>query len=185
MEFIQQYESSSDNEEEPQQQEAPFSFSSKDFYNSNTVAPKDISLSTVQYEASENGHNEERCNTRVSNVSSIDFVEYVSQDFDNISLDNIEHDSTFTPNVSKDNEVVSEPSSSRSNTSLHVKPRRTRQHWSQLVKANIRLELGDCINTIGNLTQERATAFLQRYRLQDRTTSNLKNVVYNMGRNKK
>ena len=184
MEFIQQYESSSDNEEEPQQQEAPFSFSSKDFYNSNTVAPKDISLSTVQYEASENGHNEERCNTRVSNVSSIDFVEYVSQDFDNISLDNIEHDSTFTPNVSKDNEVVSEPSSSRSNTSLYVMTGRKRQHWPQWLKANIRLELGDCIDTTSNLTEERATAFLKKYNLQDRSLLNLKHVVYNMGRNK-
>ena len=87
--------------------------------------------------------------------------------------------------MSKDNEVVSEPSSSRSNASLHVKPRRTRQHWSRSVKANIRLELGDCINTIGNLTQERATAFLKKYSLQDRGFLNLKNVVYNMGRNQR
>ena len=106
-------------------------------------------------------------------------------ELDDISLDNIEHDYTFTPNVSKDNEVVSEPSSSRSNTSLHVKPKRTRQHWSRSVKANIRLELGDCINTIGNLTQERATAFLKKYSLHDRGFMNLKHVVYNMGRNQK
>ena len=93
MEFIQQYESSSDTEEEPQQQEAPFSFSSKGFYNSNTVASKGISLSTVQYEVSENDHNEERCNSRLSStVSDIDFADYLSKD----TLDNIEHDDPYT-----------------------------------------------------------------------------------------
>ena len=45
MEFIQQYESSSSSEEEPQeQQEAPFSFLTKNFYNSNTVTPKGKSI---------------------------------------------------------------------------------------------------------------------------------------------
>ena len=88
MEFIKQYGSNSDSEEEPQQQEAPFSFSSKGFYKSNTVAPKGISLSTVQYEASEKDHNEERCNSRLSStVSDIDFADYLSRD----TLDNIEH----------------------------------------------------------------------------------------------
>ena len=100
MEFIRQYESSSGSEEEPPQQEASFSFSSKDFYNSNTVAPKGISLSTVRYEASENGHNddhnEERCHSRVSStVSDIDFVDYLKD-----PLDNIEHDQITDSDIS-------------------------------------------------------------------------------------
>ena len=45
MDLIQQYESSSSSEEEPQEQEeAPFSFLSKNFYNSNTVTPKGKSI---------------------------------------------------------------------------------------------------------------------------------------------
>ena len=97
MEFIRQYESSSDSEEEPQQQEAPFSFSSKDFYNSNTVTPKGISLSTVQYEASENDHNEERCNSRMSSTfSDIDFADYLSKDYS--SKDTLECPRSPTPN---------------------------------------------------------------------------------------
>ena len=116
------------------------------------------------------------------------------EEFDDINLNNIEHD-TFTPNVSKDNELVSEPSSSTSNPSLQVKPKvtlnptphvntkRTRQHWSRSVKAAIKLELGDCISTIGNLTPAKATAFLEKYNLQERGFLNLKNVIYNMGRN--
>ena len=45
MDLIQQYESSSSSEEEPQeQQEAPFSFLNKNFYNSNTVTPKEKSI---------------------------------------------------------------------------------------------------------------------------------------------
>ena len=99
MEFIRQYESSGDSEEEPPQQEASFSsdseeeppqqeasfrFSSKDFYNSNTVAPKGISLSTVRYEASKNDHNDdhnqERCHSRVSStVSDIDLIDYLKE----------------------------------------------------------------------------------------------------------
>ena len=67
-----------------------------------------------------------------------------------INLNNIEHD-TFTPNVSKDNEVVSVPSSSTSNPSLQVKPKvtlnptphvntkRTRKYWSMSVKAAIKM----------------------------------------------
>ena len=117
-------------------------------------------------------------------------------ELDDINLNNIEHD-TFTPNVSKDNEVVSMPSSSTSNPSLQVKPKvtlnptphvntkRTRKHWSKSVKAAIRLELGDCISTIGNLTPARATAFLEKYNLQERGFLNLKNVIYNMGRNRR
>ena len=118
------------------------------------------------------------------------------EELDDINSNNIEHD-TFTPNVSKDNEVVSEPSSSTSNPSLQVKPKvtlnptphvntkRTRKHWSKSVKAAIRLELGDCISTIGNLTPARATAFLEKYNLQERGFLNLKNVIYNMGRNRR
>ena len=103
MEFINQY--GSDYEEEsPQQgsfslssknlseegslqqgsQQGSFSFSSKNFYNSNTVAPKGISLSTVQYEASENGHNDDhnepRCHSRVS--STVEFGDYVEGPLD-------------------------------------------------------------------------------------------------------
>ena len=127
--------------------------------------------------------------------------EPIDEDVDDVELDinlnNIEHDDTFTPNVSKDNEVVSEPSSSRSNPSLHVKPKvtlnptphantkHTRQHWPKSVKVAIRLELGDCINEIGNLTQERATAFMEKYSLQDRGFMKLKNVIYNLSRNPK
>ena len=44
------------------------------------------------------------------------------EELDDINSNNIEHD-TFTPNVSNDNEVVSEPSSSTSNPSLQVKPK--------------------------------------------------------------
>ena len=113
-----------------------------------------------------------------------------------INLNNIEHD-TFTPNVSKDNEVVSMPSSSTSNPSLQVKPKvtlnptphvntkRSRKHWSKSIKAAIKLELGDCITTIGNLTPARATAFLEKYNLQERGFLNLKNVIYNMGRKRR
>merc|ERR1712121_151002 len=85
---MQQYESSSSSEEELQkQQEAPFSFLNKNFYNSNTVTPKGKSLSTVQYEASENDHNEvNRCNSRMSSTfSDIDFADFLSKD-------DIEHD---------------------------------------------------------------------------------------------
>ena len=103
MEFINQY--GSDYEEEsPQQgsfslssknlseegslqqgsQQGSFSFSSKNFYNSNTVASKGISLSTVQYEASENGHNDDhnepRCHSRVSNT--VEFGDYVEGPLD-------------------------------------------------------------------------------------------------------
>ena len=100
MEFIRQYESSSGSEEESPQQEGSFSFSSKNFYNSNTVAPKGISLSTVRYEASENGHNddhnEERCHSRVSStVSDIDFADYLKD-----PLDNIEHDQITDSDIS-------------------------------------------------------------------------------------
>ena len=99
--------------------------------------------------------------------------------------------------MSKDNEVVSEPSSSTSNPSLQVKPKvtlnptsyvstkRTRDHWSKSVKAAIRQELGDCFSTIANLTPERAIAFLEKYNLQDRGYKNLKHVIYNMCRDKK
>ena len=83
MEFIQQFESSSSSEEEPQeQQEAPFSFLTKNFYNSNTVTPKGKSLNTVQYDSSENDHNEvNRCNLRMSStISDIDFADYLSKD---------------------------------------------------------------------------------------------------------
>ena len=70
--------------EEESLQQGSFSFSSKNFYNSNTVAPKGISLSTVQYEASENGHNDDhnepRCHSRVS--STVEFVDYVEGPLD-------------------------------------------------------------------------------------------------------
>ena len=102
MNFIKQYESSSDNEEEPQQQEAPFCFSSKSFYTTTTVAPNDISLSTVQHEASENGHNEERSNSRVSYISDIDIVDYVGQD----KLESIVNDDPYI-----DSDIESEGSS--------------------------------------------------------------------------
>ena len=81
MEFKKQCRTNSDNEKETQQ-EATFSFSSKAFYTPTS--------STVQCEASENGHNEERCNSQASNVSSINFVDYVSHD----KLDDSEHDDT-------------------------------------------------------------------------------------------
>ena len=67
--------------EKETQQEATFSFSSKLFYTPNTEDP------TVQCEASDN---EERCNSQASNVSSINFVDYVSHD----KLDDSEHDDT-------------------------------------------------------------------------------------------
>ena len=117
-------------------------------------------------------------------------------ELDDINLNNIEHE-TFTSNVSKDNEVVSEPSSSTSNPSLQVKPKvnlnttphvntkRTRCHWPESIKSAIRKELGDCIITIQKLSQERATAFLEKYNLQERGFLNLKNVIYNMGRNRR
>merc|ERR1711872_496895 len=82
------YEYSSDSEEESPQQ-GSFSFSSKNFYNSNTVAPKGISLSTVRYEASEDGHNDDhneaRCHSRVS--STVEFADYLDG-----PLDYNEHD---------------------------------------------------------------------------------------------
>ena len=118
-------------------------------------------------------------------------------ELDDINLNNIEHDDTFTPNVSKDNEVVSIPSSSTSNPSLQVKPKvtlnptphvntkRSRKHWSKSIKAAIKLELSDCITTIGNLTTARAEAFLEKYQLQERGFTNLKHVIYNMGRKPK
>ena len=114
---------------------------------------------------------------------------------DDVNLINIEH-GTCTPNVSKDNEVVSMPSSSTSNPSLQVKPKvtlnptphvntkRSRKHWSKSIKAAIKLELGDCITTIGNLTPARATAFLEKYNLQGRGFLKLKHVINNMGRKK-
>ena len=115
------------------------------------------------------------------------------EELDDINSNNIEHD-TLSPNVSNDIEVVSEPSSSTFNPSLQVKPKvnlnktphvntkRTRCHWPESIKSAIRKELGDCIITIQKLSQERATAFLEKYNLQDRTFNTLKNVVYNMGR---
>ena len=70
--------------EEESLQQGSFSFSSKNFYNSNTVASKGISLSTVQYEASENGHNDDhnepRCHSRVS--STVEFGDYVEGPLD-------------------------------------------------------------------------------------------------------
>ena len=100
---------------------------------------------------------------------------------DDINLNNIEHNDTFTPNVSKDNEVVSEPSSSTSNPSLQVKPKvtlnptphvntkRTRKSWPNWVKEAIRIELGDCIHTITNLTRGRAKTFMENivYKRED------------------
>ena len=94
-----------------------------------------------------------------------------------------------------DNKIVSEPSSSKSNPSLsvrpkvthnptsNVKPKLSRIYWAPSIKAKIKDELGDCIHNIANLTRERANAFMERYGLQDRGFSRLKNVVYNMGRN--
>ena len=96
--------------------------------------------------------------------------------------------------MSKDNEVVSEPSSSRSNPLLHVKPKvtlnptphantkRTRNSWPKWVKEAIRQELGDCIQQITKLPRERAKKFLEKHDLQERGFMNLKNVIYNMGR---
>ena len=100
MEFKKQCRTNSDNEKETQQ-EATFSFSSKDFYNSNTVAPKGISLSTVWSEASESGHNDDhnevRCHSRVSStVSGIDYTKH--------PLDNIEHDQITDSDISNESE---------------------------------------------------------------------------------
>ena len=94
--------------------------------------------------------------------------------------------------MSKDNEVVSEPSSSTSNPSLEVtlnptppvNTKRTRKYWSQSIKAAIEDELGDCISTKGNLTPERGMAFLRRHNLQDRGYSNLRHVINNMKKKK-
>lgn len=102
--------------------------------------------------------------------------------------------STSTSNVSIDNEVVSEPSSSRSNPSLRVKPKvtlnptslvkpkLTREFWPKWIKNAIKNELGDYIHNITNLTQEIANAFMEKYALQERGFMKLKNVIYNMGR---
>ena len=88
--------------------------------------------------------------------------------------------STSTSNVSIDNEVVSKPSSSRSNPSLCVKPNVTlnqtsrvktklnRQFWPKWIKTAIKNELGECIHNINNLTQDRANAFMEKYALKER-----------------
>ena len=113
-------------------------------------------------------------------------------ELDDVNLINIEHD-TYTPNVSKDNEVVSEASSSTSNPSLQVthnptppvNTKRKREYWSKSIKDAIEDELGDCIRTTGNLTFERGVAFLKRHNLENRGYSNLRHVINNMRREKK
>ena len=122
-----------------------------------------------------------------------DFNDEVDGDKVDVDIDE-PSSSTSTSNVSIDNKVVFEPSSSRSNTSLRVKPKDTlntkthvkskltRQYWPKWIKDAIRKELGDCINDIKKFTQERAKAFMEKYNLQERGFSKLKNVIYNMGR---
>ena len=94
MELITQY-GASDSEEEP------FSILTQVFYKSKTVTPKGNSLSIVQYKASENDYNEDRCNSRMSSSVSEDLANYLSNDTlewsrsptpNNMEQDIIEHD---------------------------------------------------------------------------------------------
>ena len=97
------------------------------------MTPKGNSLSTVQYEASENDHNEDRCNSRMSSnedrcnsrmsstFSDIDFADYLSKDYSSKDTlecsrsptpNNIEHDDTYLDldisiDESEDSEYVS------------------------------------------------------------------------------
>ena len=133
----------------------------------------------------------------VNNEPPEDNVEDVDELHEEVDSDILEIDqpSTSTSNVCIDNKIVSEPSSSKSNPSLsvrpkvthnltsNVKPKLSRIYLAPSIKAKIKDELGDCIHNIVNLTRERANAFMERYGLQDRGFSRLKNVVYNMGRN--
>ena len=118
-------------------------------------------------------------------------------DDDDDDVDDLDDDSDEEVNVSIDNEVVSEPSSSTSKQSLHekpkvtlnptsrVKPKLSRYVWPTHIKDAIKVELGDCIHKIKNLTKERGTAFIEKYSLQELGYSKLRNVVYNMGRTKR
>ena len=133
MDLIQQYESSSSSEEEPQEQEAPFSFLTKNFYNSNTVTPKEKSLSTVQYEASENDHNEvNRCNSRMSStISDIDFADYLSKDDTYIDSDisdiSIEsEDSDYVPSQ-EDLEMIASDNSDEDIKPISSKPQKNKK----------------------------------------------------------
>ena len=75
MELIKEY-GASDSEEDS------FSMLPQFFYNSKPVTPKGNSLSIVQYKASENSSNEDRCNSQMSSIVSEDLDTYLGNDMD-------------------------------------------------------------------------------------------------------
>ena len=75
MELIKEY-GASDSEEDS------FSMLPQFFYNSKPVTPKGNSLSIVQYKASENDYNEDRCNLRMSSIVSEDLATYLGNDME-------------------------------------------------------------------------------------------------------